>query len=216
MSGYNQAPKEQSGNDPVHVGGDVADTLHGQSTVMQPIAVSHAQVSEQGGRAFTRADHVRQHLRSFHKHGGTRANAVSQAQRQETALMLAAEPQEQDLPDASHLAHPPDSPPPHFRCTIFGCPRVGPRGFVCEEDLNEHMLIHAPPQNSMLYQPGPADFGIFPMDNAVSQQNGSDYPQDMIYHPMGGFSSGGDYFTNGVGGLDDQGEEYGDNFGVFE
>ncbi|KAI0857755.1 hypothetical protein F4860DRAFT_527619 [Xylaria cubensis] len=88
-------------------------------------------------KAFTRADHLPQHLRTFHKIPAGRIP-------RDFTSSLASDGAAEDLIPA---------PQPSFPCLIPGCIKTGEFAYLRQIDLDEHMaLTHCAPQNGISVQ----------------------------------------------------------------
>ncbi|KAI3320597.1 hypothetical protein HD806DRAFT_538054 [Xylariaceae sp. AK1471] len=219
MAEYNQLPELQSGN-------KVSDASQAQQQSQQQITAPHAsQVTEpaghagriraahcdrrQGPRAFSRADHLAQHMRHKHRNHEP-VNAQPQAQEQEPALMSVANPHEQACGPAAEPAADfqlPGLQLPPFHYTITRCDRWGLNGFLREVDLNEHLKVHALLQGYVPYQAGPAH-SAFPSDNGFVQSHGQELQQDMYNQPVGSVNQNGSFPMYGVDEQDFQQNMY--------
>ncbi|KAI1428406.1 hypothetical protein F5Y12DRAFT_789893 [Xylaria sp. FL1777] len=94
-------------------------------------------------RAFSRADHLPQHLRTFHK------IADGRIPQQFGASVSHHDP-------AQNSRDP--QPMPRFPCLIPGCTRTGELAYLRQIDLDEHIVyVHrAPPQINVSIQQGPS------------------------------------------------------------
>ncbi|KAI0424644.1 hypothetical protein F5Y09DRAFT_134029 [Xylaria sp. FL1042] len=95
-------------------------------------------------KAFARADHLSQHLRTFHK---IPAGIIPE--------YFGANPSQHD--HSEDVMHP--HLLPEFPCLIPGCPRTGDLAYLRQVDLDEHMAyMHYAPQNNMPIQQEPSNY----------------------------------------------------------
>ncbi|KAI8625893.1 hypothetical protein F5Y19DRAFT_449127, partial [Xylariaceae sp. FL1651] len=151
----------------------------------------------QGPKAFTRADHLTQHLRGVHKQGRD-DRAETEPQQQASVLFPVPVPVSQDQAPAPAVeAQMANLPMPPFLCLVPHCDRWGWNGFFQQRDLDEHMMLHAVLPGYMSNHPGPA----YP-DNPLMNDgfdHGQDLQQSMFYPPAESPHENGVFHANEVG-----------------
>ncbi|KAI3320981.1 hypothetical protein HD806DRAFT_504151 [Xylariaceae sp. AK1471] len=148
----------------------------------------------QAPKAFSRADHLPQHLRAFHK---IPAGIIPEGFAPNFAHNRPAE----------NSASPQSAP--SFPCLIPGCTRIGERAYIRQIDLEEHIESRHPARQDHLHIQQEPNNHIPTWTNNIFQQNAYLQPAQMSRQntqqnhflqldPAGNFQVGGGYQGNNM------------------